>query len=54
MNTNLIFLTISILMTLSVSLINGDGKLKIGVKKRVENCTIKTKKGDLIHIHYTV
>lgn len=29
-------------------------KLQIGVKKRVENCTQKAKKGDLVHIHYTV
>lgn len=29
-------------------------KLKIGIKKRVENCTVKTRKGDLVHMHYTV
>lgn len=29
-------------------------KLQIGVKKRVENCTQKAQKGDLVHIHYTV
>lgn len=28
------------------------GKLKIGIKKRVENCEHKTKKGDLIHMNY--
>jgi len=28
-------------------------KLQIGIKKRVENCTVKSKKGDLIHVHYT-
>ncbi|KAK4871831.1 hypothetical protein RN001_015955 [Aquatica leii] len=27
-------------------------KLKIGVKKRVENCITKSKKGDLLHVHY--
>ncbi|KAF5294725.1 hypothetical protein FQA39_LY00209 [Lamprigera yunnana] len=27
-------------------------KLKIGVKKRVENCETKSKKGDLLHVHY--
>lgn len=35
----------------------GDGdtkaKLKIGVKKRVENCTLKSKKNDLLSMHYT-
>lgn len=28
-------------------------KLQIGVKKRVENCPIKSKRGDLLHMHYT-
>jgi len=32
--------------------VNAEAKLKIGIKKRVE-CTTKTKKGDLVHIHYT-
>jgi FKBP-type peptidyl-prolyl cis-trans isomerase len=27
-------------------------KLQIGVKKRVENCTVKSKKGDILHMHY--
>lgn len=43
----------SILLALAVA-VNGEGKLQIGIKKRVENCTIKTRKGDLVHIHYTV
>lgn len=29
-------------------------KLKIGVKKRVDNCQVKSKKGDFLHMHYTV
>lgn len=28
--------------------------LQIGIKKRVENCTTKTKKGDLLYLHYNV
>lgn len=28
-------------------------KLQIGIKKRVENCTVKSKRGDLLHMHYT-
>lgn len=28
-------------------------KLQIGVKKRVDNCKIKSKKGDTLHMHYT-
>ncbi|EDV93456.1 peptidyl-prolyl cis-trans isomerase FKBP2 [Drosophila grimshawi] len=27
-------------------------KVKIGVKKRVENCSRKAKGGDMIHVHY--
>lgn len=33
---------------------NDTPKVKIGVKKRVENCTRKAKGGDLIHVHYKV
>jgi hypothetical protein len=29
-------------------------KLQIGVKKRVENCTVKSKHGDTLSMHYTV
>lgn len=29
-------------------------KLQIGIKKRVDNCAIKSKRGDLLHMHYTV
>lgn len=28
-------------------------KLQIGVKKRVENCPIKSRKGDVLNMHYT-
>lgn len=28
--------------------------LQIGIKKRIENCTVKSKKGDLLHLHYKV
>ena len=29
-------------------------KLQIGVKKRVENCQMKSRKGDRLKMHYTV
>ena len=29
-------------------------KLQIGVKKRVENCEQKSRRGDLLSMHYTV
>jgi len=28
-------------------------KLQIGVKKRVENCEMRSRKGDTLHMHYT-
>ena len=33
---------------------NKSKKLQIGLKKRVDNCTVKSKRGDLLHMHYTV
>ena len=29
-------------------------KLQIGIKKKVDNCDQKSKKGDRLHMHYTV
>lgn len=29
-------------------------KLQIGIKKRVDNCPIKSRKGDVLNMHYTV
>lgn len=29
-------------------------KVQIGIKKRVENCSQKTRKGDFVHVHYSV
>jgi hypothetical protein len=29
-------------------------KLQIGIKKRVENCSVKSRKGDKLSMHYTV
>lgn len=48
-----IFAILSVLLTLCLA-VNGEAKVQIGVKKRVENCTNKSRKGDLVHIHYTV
>ncbi|EYB84630.1 hypothetical protein Y032_0313g2198 [Ancylostoma ceylanicum] len=28
-------------------------KLQIGIKKRVESCEMKSRKGDVLHMHYT-
>lgn len=40
------------LMAISATWADQSSKLKIGIKKRVENCENKTKKGDLIHMNY--
>lgn len=50
---NNIFVFISLFVAFCYAA-NGQGKLQIGIKKRVENCVTKTRKGDLVHIHYTV
>lgn len=49
------FLCLSAIILASFCAADGksEAKLKIGVKKRVENCTIKSKKNDLLHMHYT-
>lgn len=31
----------------------GKRKLQIGVKKRVDHCPIRSRKGDVLHMHYT-
>jgi FK506-binding protein 2 len=54
-------LIVSVLLALSAICAATDStdkkkKLQIGVKKRIdpENCPIKSRKGDTLHMHYTV
>ena len=53
-------LILSTSLHLSLGDENGGGekkppkKLQIGVKKRVENCDQKSRRGDLLSMHYTV
>ncbi len=44
------------LMSISMALVQGTEKkkLQIGIKKRVDNCPIKSRKGDVLNMHYTV
>lgn len=44
------------LVLLSMIIVNAlaEDKLQIGIKKKVENCDRKSKKGDRLHMHYTV
>lgn len=48
-----ILIVMSCVLTLVLSS-NSSKKLQIGVKKRATDCPMKTKKGDLLHMHYTV
>lgn len=43
-----------VLVAVSIAVGAKDGKLRIGVKKRADSCTIKTRKGDTLTMHYTV
>ena len=44
------------LVLLSMIIVNAlaEEKLQIGIKKKVEDCERKSKKGDRLHMHYTV
>ncbi|XP_054744266.1 peptidyl-prolyl cis-trans isomerase FKBP2 [Anastrepha obliqua] len=49
-----IFFLLLLLTALSLGSTKEDAKptVKIGIKKRVENCEVKARKGDTIHVHY--
>ncbi|XP_053960354.1 peptidyl-prolyl cis-trans isomerase FKBP2 [Anastrepha ludens] len=49
-----IFFLLLLLTALSLGSAKEDAKptVKIGIKKRVENCEVKARKGDTIHVHY--
>ncbi|EKU22123.1 peptidyl-prolyl cis-trans isomerase fkbp2-like protein [Nannochloropsis gaditana CCMP526] len=56
----LFFLTLSAVVVLTASAKQGDGvdldpneKLRVGVKFRPDSCDIKSKKGDMLSMHYT-
>lgn len=49
------FLFLSICFVVWVDVIVADkNKLQIGVKKKVENCSKRSKNGDVLKMHYTV
>ncbi|KAF2885771.1 hypothetical protein ILUMI_20406 [Ignelater luminosus] len=52
MNYLIILVIVFTISTFVESDNNSRKKLQIGIKKRIENCTTKTKKGDLLHMHY--
>ncbi|XP_051960960.1 peptidyl-prolyl cis-trans isomerase FKBP2-like [Xyrauchen texanus] len=43
------------LLPILVAVVHGaeKKKLQIGIKKRVDNCPIKSRKGDVLNMHYT-
>lgn len=47
-------LLIGVLLNLVVDAKEPVTKLQIGVKKRPDNCEKKSRKGDTLHVHYTV
>ena len=44
---------VALLLMIIVNTLAED-KLQIGIKKKVENCEQKSRKGDRLHMHYTV
>ncbi|CAF1149976.1 unnamed protein product [Rotaria sp. Silwood1] len=47
------YLIILALLFMIIVNILAEDKLQIGIKKKVENCDRKSKKGDRLHMHYT-
>ncbi|CAF4347148.1 unnamed protein product [Adineta steineri] len=46
------FVVVALLLMIIVNTLAED-KLQIGIKKKVDNCERKSKKGDRLHMHYT-
>uniref|UniRef100_A0A671EK55 peptidylprolyl isomerase n=1 Tax=Rhinolophus ferrumequinum TaxID=59479 RepID=A0A671EK55_RHIFE len=55
MRLNWVLTVLSICLSALVTAAGAEGKrkLQIGVKKRVDHCPIKSRKGDVLHMHYT-
>ncbi|KAL4659980.1 peptidyl-prolyl cis-trans isomerase FKBP2-like isoform X2 [Arapaima gigas] len=51
----LFLLLVVTLLSVAPVVVNGGDKkkLQIGIKKRVDNCPIKSRKGDVLNMHYT-
>lgn len=50
----LVLLIVAVLSLCAVSVKGAEKKkLQIGIKKRVDNCTTKSRKGDVLNMHYT-
>ena len=56
-STSVILLSLAVLMEMLIHQTGAEkAKLQIGIKKRIpaEDCKTKTKKGDVLDMHYTV
>ena len=55
-NTILYIALLAIIAAVCFDTVSADKKkkLQIGVKKKVENCERRSKKGDVLKMHYTV
>ncbi|XP_003974414.2 peptidyl-prolyl cis-trans isomerase FKBP2 [Takifugu rubripes] len=50
----LVLLTVAVLSLCAVTVKGAEKKkLQIGIKKRVDHCTTKSRKGDVLNMHYT-
>ncbi|XP_055851491.1 peptidyl-prolyl cis-trans isomerase FKBP2 [Episyrphus balteatus] len=49
---NLLSQFLLFIIAISPIICNDQPKVKIGIKKRIDDCTTRTKKGDFIHVHY--
>ena len=47
-------LCVVVVITLLFDACLAEDKLQIGIKKKVPNCKTRSKKGDTLHMHYTV
>ncbi|XP_004852585.1 peptidyl-prolyl cis-trans isomerase FKBP2 isoform X3 [Heterocephalus glaber] len=53
MRLSWVLTVLSICLSATATGSEGKRKLQIGVKKRVDHCPIKSRKGDVLHMHYT-
>jgi hypothetical protein len=54
MSSKIVLLLLACVVVVVLAKESKSKKLQIGIKKRVDNCTVKSKRGDLLHMHYTV
>ncbi len=54
MDTKVFVVLLTLGLFVGVNCDSKGGKLQIGVKKRVEDCDMRTRKGDKLEMHYTV